>query len=185
MKIRAVAIAVLCSILMSIIYSCKEGCKDSKALNYVSNANNENGDCIYCKDTTIYQATSAYFFDMISVGNKHYGQVIMRADINKTYYMVTGNGCQAAGHIAKSSDSLMIKIVNLTSDTIQTSFRLGHFLTPNSTDFTISNTAFYANNFLFLLPHDSAYTFLPTILTKDINIIAGSWESNFNTLIYK
>ncbi|MDB5282180.1 MAG: hypothetical protein JWO06_1255 [Bacteroidota bacterium] len=103
-------IALLVLILIG-INSCKEGCKDVKALNYDRNAKTENGTCQYCDSTHVRSGATAAGFDFSN--SQFLGQHVMDFVLSEDQFTKMGNGCKDA-NINRFGCNVSLLVINLT-----------------------------------------------------------------------
>ena len=177
---------IFLAIVLVSLDSCKEGCKDPNALNYVSDASTENGTCLYCKDTSYSETTVFTMQDDYNSGSIYFGQNIIKAIVYNSSKVTNGNGCKAIGKIPQNTSIINITLVNLTDKTIDIRFSSSHQDNTLQTDFLFSH--FYFNgvtSYLTILPHDSVMTSPPINNSfKSLSFSTGLWQTTFSYFNY-
>lgn len=95
---------VFCACTSLMLYSCKQGCTNQHAVNYMPKANSEDGSCLYC-DTSggllmSYKYTALYDY---KPGSFFYSELVAVFTDSITLTTFSGNGCMASG--LQESDS--------------------------------------------------------------------------------
>ena len=129
------------------IQSCKEGCKDKKAINYDSKASLENGTCLYCSGT--YNADTATYSFNSPNNSQNPNAPAIEFIVVSTSSNVSGNGCLSEGKTTGGGCNNYLTIVNLTGLHVDGSFFLQYFQNNNQLWF------FQENNFIALGPPGS------------------------------
>ena len=136
---KQIAISIVLSIALLSLHSCKEGCRDPKAMNYDSKATNDNASCLFCNDTTTLQYDLITVKDLINNSSPYYKHDIIQARVYSTTHTIAGNGCGAIGKTNVKTNITNITLVNLTSKLITISFSIFHYGTNHITyDFYFS-----------------------------------------------
>ena len=181
-KISTVILVVCMSLLLN---SCKEGCKDPRAINFASDASTENGTCLYCNDTMYTRRTTFLMKDNYNSGSGYYGQNVIEARVYNTTRSTSGNGCKSIGKTPQLTSSSTITLVNLTNKTIETRFYSYHYNITSTNDYYFSNYNFNSSgSYVYINPHDSISTYTPVSNTGIINLDEGSWQTTFNYLYF-
>jgi len=162
-------------LMVCFMQSCKEGCKDKKALNYDSKATVENGTCMYCSSANASD-TATYFFTSSNAPNPNVFSIefiVVGGDAS-----IAGNGCQTVGKQVSNNCHSYLSVVNLTNEHIDGSFD-AQFIQNATTAW------FFQTNFLEMGPPGSG---LDTInfgaidSVACINIATGTLQPNLSGL---
>ena len=129
--------ALLMLLMVGLLESCKEGCKDKTALNYDSHASAENGTCMYCKEG--FSTDSAvYFFTIDTFGGTTGGNTI-EFIVTTTHTSISGNGCKSIGTTPSDKCRNYLRLVNLTNKNAQGFVEAG-FLQNGSVAWVFQNS---------------------------------------------
>ena len=109
---------LLILMIVGLMQSCKEGCKDKSALNYDSKASTENGTCMYCKEAFVADTATYFFAISDSAGGTITGNTIEYILIT-TNHRVSGNGCKSVGKQVSDKCYNYLSMVNLTNKNAQ------------------------------------------------------------------
>lgn len=121
---KKVLLPVICLLALVVNQSCKKGCTDKKALNYMSAARDNDGTCLYC-DSTLQQLdfNEQNIEDENSQSQFAFRDVLLLYVENRAQ-IYTGNGCQKYNLGGSTSSSSCTPattdgfLLNLTSQTI-------------------------------------------------------------------
>lgn len=179
------SIIILVSYMSFMLNSCKEGCKDPRAINFASDASTENGTCLYCNDTTYTQRAGVLMLDNYNSGSIYYGQNVIEARIYNTIHITNGNGCKTIGKTPQQTNVSTITLVNLTSKNIETRFYDYHYNNNSVNDFYFSNYSFNNSGTYISIPaHDSISSVIPISNVGNTNFNEGFWQTSFGYLYY-
>ena len=114
-KITLVIAIVLC---IAMTQSCKRGCTDPKAINYVKGAKQDDASCLYC-DSSIGSTgitVNNFIIDRNS-SSSHFDQEVIQYTVSENQFAYSGNACQILGKGNASCPSTLIFTGTLTNMT--------------------------------------------------------------------
>lgn len=94
-KVALIAVVLVCTTYL--LSSCKQGCTDSKAFNYNSGAQQDDGSCMYC-DSALETLSigQTYIYDG-DAGSPYQFSYVLAIEDRYSKANFTGNGCRALG----------------------------------------------------------------------------------------
>ncbi len=94
-KVAFIAVVLVCA--THLLSSCKQGCTDSKAFNYNSGAQQDDGSCMYCDSSLeILSTGQTYIYDG-NAGSPYQFSYVVAIEDHYSKANFTGNGCRALG----------------------------------------------------------------------------------------
>ncbi len=115
---------VICCVLCAIFFqSCKKGCTNPTAFNYVKSAKVDDGSCMYCDSTVTAGGSSSTNVDDLNSSSPFYNFEVINITVLSNFIQYNGNGCQLLGHTNNSSTGTVSTyytaiIQNVTSSTV-------------------------------------------------------------------
>ena len=96
---KRITIIVAVSFLFTMVMqSCKQGCTNPKAYNYMKSAKADDGSCLYCDSVASLFGSYTTSAQDLNSSSPHYNQTVMRLDVEGNALEYTGNGCTLLGH---------------------------------------------------------------------------------------
>jgi hypothetical protein len=97
--------AIIIVTCMTTVQSCKKGCTDAKAINYVPGVNHDDGSCLYCDSSVSMSYGGEYYAVDNTQGSPHNGQNVLEMLVYENTTVYTGNGCRQLG-LGIATDSI-------------------------------------------------------------------------------
>jgi len=154
--------------------SCKKGCTNPTALNYVRSAKVDDASCLYCDSVLITGNNS----NQIAVADfnsasPYFEQNVIQLIVSNNFVQYNGNGCQLLGHTNNSATGTVstyytASISNETSSTVvfTGTIQIGVFLSGSGEvffDYSVSNVS------------------IPPSGTTTVKLGSGGQQSEFNS----
>ncbi|MDB5282179.1 MAG: hypothetical protein JWO06_1254 [Bacteroidota bacterium] len=168
---RIVTCLLVLLFLAGVLDSCKQGCKDTHALNYDSTVKAENGTCLYCDSSSSKDGTIVPGTDFSApVTDKHVLDFILSED----EFTNKGNGCKSLNKTSGSSCSVNLLVINRTANFVTMNFDIFFQSNNNSVFWQFSNN----NTAITLSPRDTLNFGQVDTICSDFS--KGTANVNFN-----
>ena len=131
MKIRYKGILLLfVALCLFMCQSCKQGCTDPKAYNYVHGAKQDDASCLYC-DSSVRNAINSqnYTYYDYNTSSPHYGSAVLSMHVTENQKIYTGNGCKVLGLTANNNCIQFVFVAQLYNQTGTTMILTGDLYT--------------------------------------------------------
>ncbi len=132
------------------IQSCKKGCTDNTAFNYVKGVKHDDGSCLYCDSTTaILNFGYCYGYDRNS-SSTYFNQNVLLIEVAPHEIVYSGNGCKQLGLANNESTdctnmTLVAILTNETGATLVTSGNIYTAVGNGSLTITLSSLSIRPN----------------------------------------
>lgn len=148
--------AFICLLLsLSLCQSCRQGCTNAKAYNYMPSAKQDDGSCLYCDSSLSSGFGQSLSVEDMTPGSPHEYSTVMFVTINSSYVIYNGNGCKQRGHdntTGSSTTFYSAQVQNETNSTMTFSgtIQIEQFTLSNIVSFPVSNVIIPPNSFVNL-----------------------------------
>jgi hypothetical protein len=96
-KRNKIWIAVIIVAMALIVQSCKKGCTDPTAINYVPGATHDDATCLYCDSFVQLAGTNETQAEDMNSSSAHFSQVVLLITVNANQVTYNGNACKMLG----------------------------------------------------------------------------------------
>ena len=170
---RTVICFLTAMLFVGVLDSCKQGCKDKHAINYNSQAANEDGSCLYCDSSHTTDGGTMFAVDPGVAPAPYTNQNVLLFVASEKEFSTNGNGCKSLGLVTGQQCNVSLKLINLTNRNVNVNFNL--FFEQNG--FTLWQ---FNNQFgqIAIGPNDTIN--FGTVDTACSNFTTGFFDLNFN-----